>query len=29
VEFDRSGDGQWRVANLTVLKRPNLNQAGQ
>jgi Mce-associated membrane protein len=29
VDFDRSGDGGWRVANLTVLKRPNLNQAGQ
>lgn len=29
VDFDRASDGRWRVANLTVLKRPNLNQAGQ
>jgi Mce-associated membrane protein len=27
VEFEKSGDGQWRVANLTVLKRPNLQGA--
>jgi Mce-associated membrane protein len=29
VDFDKSRDGQWRIANLTVLKRPQLNQAGQ
>ena len=29
VDFDRSADGQWRVANLTVLKKPQMNQAGQ
>lgn len=29
VEFDKSTDGQWRVANLTVLKKPLMNQAGQ
>ncbi len=29
VDFDKSGDGQWRVANLTVLKKPQMNQAGQ
>ena len=29
VDFDRSRDGQWRVANLTVLKKPQMNQAGQ
>lgn len=29
VDFDKSRDGQWRVANLTVLKKPQLNQAGQ
>ena len=29
VEFEKSGDGQWRVANLTVLKKPQMNQAGQ
>jgi Mce-associated membrane protein len=28
VEFEKSRDGQWRVANLTVLKKPQL-QAGQ
>lgn len=28
VDFDKS-DGQWRVANLTVLKKPQMNQAGQ
>jgi Mce-associated membrane protein len=25
VDFERSGDGHWRVANLTVLKRPQTN----
>ena len=29
VDFDKSPDGQWRVANLTVLKKPQMNQAGQ
>jgi Mce-associated membrane protein len=29
VDFDKSRDGQWRVANLTVLKKPHMNQAGQ
>ncbi len=29
VDFDKSADGQWRVANLTVLKKPQMNQAGQ
>ena len=29
VDFDRSADGQWRVANLTVLKKPQMNQAQQ
>jgi Mce-associated membrane protein len=29
VDFDKSGDGQWRVANLIVLKKPQMNQAGQ
>ena len=29
VDFDRSRDGQWRVANLTVLKKPQMNTAGQ
>jgi Mce-associated membrane protein len=29
VEFEKSRDGQWRVANLTVLKKPQMNQAGQ
>ena len=28
VDFDRTG-GQWRVANLTVLKKPQMNPAGQ
>jgi Mce-associated membrane protein len=27
VEFDRAADGKWRVANLTVLKKPQMNQA--
>jgi Mce-associated membrane protein len=26
VDFDRSGDGHWRVANLTVLKKPQSNE---
>lgn len=29
VDFAKSPDGQWRVANLTSLKKPPLNQAGQ
>ncbi|KUI21450.1 hypothetical protein AU193_03395 [Mycobacterium sp. GA-1285] len=29
VEFTKSGDGQWRVADLTVLKRPQMNPQGQ
>ena len=29
ADFDRSRDGQWRVANLTVLKKPQMNGAGQ
>ena len=29
VDFEKSRDGQWRVANLTVLKKPQLNQGGQ
>ncbi|AMO58949.1 putative membrane protein/domain protein [Mycolicibacterium phlei] len=29
VEFEKSGDGQWRVANLTVLKKPQMNAQGQ
>jgi Mce-associated membrane protein len=29
VDFDKSRDGQWRVSNLTVLKKPQLNPAGQ
>jgi len=29
VDFDRSRDGQWRVANLTVLKKPEMRTAGQ
>jgi Mce-associated membrane protein len=28
ADFDKSRDGQWRVANLTVLKKPQM-QAGQ
>ena len=28
VDFEKSGAGQWRVANLTVLKKPNMNEAG-
>jgi Mce-associated membrane protein len=29
ADFDKSHDGQWRVANLIVLKKPQMNQAGQ
>jgi Mce-associated membrane protein len=29
VDFEKSADGRWLVANLTVLKRPLMNQAGQ
>ncbi|BBY74344.1 RDD family protein [Mycolicibacterium parafortuitum] len=29
VEFEKSDDGQWRVGNLTVLKKPMMNTAGQ
>ncbi|WP_442791807.1 RDD family protein [Mycolicibacterium sp. ND9-15] len=29
VHFEKSGDGQWRVADLTVLKRPHMNAQGQ
>jgi Mce-associated membrane protein len=29
VDFDKSRDGHWRVANLIVLKKPQMNQAGQ
>ena len=29
VQFDKSRDGKWQVANLTVLKKPQLQQAGQ
>ena len=29
VEFEKSGDGQWKVANLIVLKRPLMNVPGQ
>jgi Mce-associated membrane protein len=29
VEFDKSRGGKWQVANLTVLKKPQLQQAGQ
>ena len=25
VEFEKAGDGHWRVANLTVLKKPNMS----
>lgn len=28
VDFEKA-DGQWRVSNLTVLKKPQLNQGGQ
>lgn len=29
ADFDKSPDGQWRVANLTVLKKPQLATVGQ
>jgi Mce-associated membrane protein len=29
VDFDKSRDGEWRVADLTVLKKPQMNQGGQ
>ncbi|RDH80319.1 RDD family protein [Mycolicibacterium moriokaense] len=29
VEFDKSRDGQWRVSNLSVLKKPMTGQASQ
>ncbi|WNG87885.1 RDD family protein [Mycobacterium sp. ITM-2016-00317] len=29
VDFEKSADGQWRVANLSVLKKPMMNVAGQ
>ncbi|KUI46041.1 hypothetical protein AU198_00405 [Mycobacterium sp. GA-1199] len=29
AEFAKSGDGQWRVADLTVLKRPQMNAQGR
>jgi Mce-associated membrane protein len=29
VNFQKSGDGHWRVADLTVLKKPNMNEAGR
>jgi Mce-associated membrane protein len=29
AEFDKSRDGQWRVANLIVLKKPQLSEVGQ
>ena len=29
VDFEKSGDGQWKVANLIVLKRPLMNVPGQ
>lgn len=29
VDFLRSGDGQWRIQNLTVLKKPRMNGEGQ
>jgi Mce-associated membrane protein len=29
VEFERSDDGQWKVANLIVLKKPQMNGPGQ
>lgn len=27
VDFDKASDGRWRVANLTVLKKPQMNPA--
>jgi Mce-associated membrane protein len=29
VDFERSDDGQWKVANLIVLKKPQMNAPGQ
>jgi Mce-associated membrane protein len=29
VDFEKSDDGRWRVANLTVLKKPLMNVPGQ
>ncbi|MGP4055824.1 RDD family protein [Mycobacterium sp. 4D054] len=29
VDFEKSSDGQWKVANLTVLKKPLMNVPGQ
>lgn len=29
VDFDKAGDGKWRVANLSVLKKPLLGQVPQ
>lgn len=29
VDFEKARDGKWRIANLTVLKKPQMNQAGQ
>jgi Mce-associated membrane protein len=29
VEFEKSSDGQWRVDNLTVLKKPLMGEAGR
>jgi Mce-associated membrane protein len=29
VDFEKSRAGEWRVANLTVLKKPNMNEAGR
>ena len=29
VEFEKSADGQWKVANLIVLKKPQMNVPGQ
>jgi Mce-associated membrane protein len=29
VDFDKSSEGHWRVSNLIVLKKPQMNQAGQ
>ena len=29
VDFDKTRDGAWRVANLTVLKKPQMSQAGR
>ncbi|WP_029111769.1 RDD family protein [Mycobacterium sp. URHB0044] len=29
ADFERSGDGHWRVSNLTVLKRPQTNESAR